>query len=378
MAVATPCWPAPVSAITRGLPIRARQQRLAERVVDLVRAGVEQVLALEVDRRRRPPPRGASRAVERGRAGRRSRAAAASSSVAEGRVGARRQPLALELVERRDQRLRARSGRRRGRSAARSAARSRERLAAGVGRLAPRGRTPSAWPGPCARARPRCRSRCRPRTAARPRSPRRRCPASGRRRAPPAASPRWRRGELPVEASRPCRPACRGDVGVEQVEVGVEALQVGELRARRGRAPPSSPARPCAAPPRGSRPGPRRRAAAASSGCSGPPRPRPRRASRSRTPRPARRRRCSSPPISSAASSGQARGLPRPEDHAERPGAEVGGPAGVLEVGDAADLDPGHARNARRHAPRRTAYGSWPARRCCALVCSRLLGRLPA
>ncbi len=51
VAVATPCWPAPVSAITRVLPMRARQQRLADGVVDLVRAGVVQVFALEINLR---------------------------------------------------------------------------------------------------------------------------------------------------------------------------------------------------------------------------------------------------------------------------------------------------------------------------------------
>ena len=49
VAVATPCMPAPVSAITRGLPMRLRQHDLAEHVVHLVRAGVVEVLALEVD-----------------------------------------------------------------------------------------------------------------------------------------------------------------------------------------------------------------------------------------------------------------------------------------------------------------------------------------
>ena len=49
MAVATPCWPAPVSAMTRFLPIRCGQQRLAEHVADLVGAGVVEVLALQQD-----------------------------------------------------------------------------------------------------------------------------------------------------------------------------------------------------------------------------------------------------------------------------------------------------------------------------------------
>ena len=47
VAVATPCWPAPVSATSRRLAHAASQQRLAQHVVDLVRAGVVQVLALE-------------------------------------------------------------------------------------------------------------------------------------------------------------------------------------------------------------------------------------------------------------------------------------------------------------------------------------------
>ncbi len=48
MAVATPCWPAPVSAMTRCFPHAPRQQGLPERVVDLVGARVVQVLPLEV------------------------------------------------------------------------------------------------------------------------------------------------------------------------------------------------------------------------------------------------------------------------------------------------------------------------------------------
>ena len=49
VAVATPCWPAPVSAMIRLLAEPLRDQRLPERVVQLVRAGVHQILALEVD-----------------------------------------------------------------------------------------------------------------------------------------------------------------------------------------------------------------------------------------------------------------------------------------------------------------------------------------
>ena len=49
VAVATPCCPAPVSAITRALAHAPGQERLAERVVDLVGAGVVEVFAFQVD-----------------------------------------------------------------------------------------------------------------------------------------------------------------------------------------------------------------------------------------------------------------------------------------------------------------------------------------
>ena len=51
MAVATPCCPAPVSAMMAVLAHPLRQQALSERVVDLVRARVGEVLALDVDAR---------------------------------------------------------------------------------------------------------------------------------------------------------------------------------------------------------------------------------------------------------------------------------------------------------------------------------------
>ena len=80
-----------------------REQRLAERVVDLVRAGVVEVFALEVDRA--PPAARAARRGRAARAGRRSRAGASPSSARKA-GSARSLPAALELVERGHQRLR--------------------------------------------------------------------------------------------------------------------------------------------------------------------------------------------------------------------------------------------------------------------------------
>ena len=93
------------------------QQRLAERVVDLVRAGVQQVLALEVDRAAGAPRRAAApRTAASG--GRRSRAAAAR-----GRPGSRRRraprPTPPRARRAPASASRGRTGRRRGRSGAR-------------------------------------------------------------------------------------------------------------------------------------------------------------------------------------------------------------------------------------------------------------------
>jgi len=49
VAEATPCWPAPVSAMMRGLPIFHGEQALADSVVDFVRASMEEILALEIN-----------------------------------------------------------------------------------------------------------------------------------------------------------------------------------------------------------------------------------------------------------------------------------------------------------------------------------------
>ena len=46
---ATPCWPAPVSAMMRRLTHAPREQDLPQHIVDLVRAGMVQIFALEVD-----------------------------------------------------------------------------------------------------------------------------------------------------------------------------------------------------------------------------------------------------------------------------------------------------------------------------------------
>ena len=51
MAVATPCWPAPVFGDHARLAHALGKQRLADGIVDLVRAGVVQILALEINLR---------------------------------------------------------------------------------------------------------------------------------------------------------------------------------------------------------------------------------------------------------------------------------------------------------------------------------------
>ena len=78
-----------------------REQGLAERVVQLVRAGVEQVLALEVE----PLARGEALGQRQRRRPPRIAAAELVQLVLERRVLAGRAPAGLELVERRDQGL---------------------------------------------------------------------------------------------------------------------------------------------------------------------------------------------------------------------------------------------------------------------------------
>ena len=98
-AVATPCWPAPVSATMRFFPSQ-RASRPGRRVVELVRAGVRQVLALEVDapaereslreRERRRTPRIASLASRPSCNSRRK--AIATSTLTPGGASVRRAP----------------------------------------------------------------------------------------------------------------------------------------------------------------------------------------------------------------------------------------------------------------------------------------------
>jgi hypothetical protein len=54
VAVATPCWPAPVSAMIRYLPMRRASRIWPSALFDLVRAGVVQLVPLQVDRWPRP------------------------------------------------------------------------------------------------------------------------------------------------------------------------------------------------------------------------------------------------------------------------------------------------------------------------------------
>ena len=101
VAVATPCWPGARLGDDPLLAEPAREHRLPERVVQLVRAGVEEVLALQVE-----PLAGREALGERER--RRPAGVLAAELVelaAERRVGLRLAPAGLELVECREQRL---------------------------------------------------------------------------------------------------------------------------------------------------------------------------------------------------------------------------------------------------------------------------------
>ena len=105
VATATPCCPAPVSAMTRALPIRRASRALGERVVDLVRAGVAEILAFEVDRGAAEVP------GETGRVRDRRRPAAVvfqqiGQLAPEGAVAAGVLPGLRKFLQRRHQRLR--------------------------------------------------------------------------------------------------------------------------------------------------------------------------------------------------------------------------------------------------------------------------------
>ena len=103
MAVATPCWPAPVSAMTRFLPIRFASSACPSALLILWAPVWQQVLALEETR----PPRRSDRRV--GVAERRRPADVVAQEAVElgpeGRVAPRLAVRRLELVERRHQRL---------------------------------------------------------------------------------------------------------------------------------------------------------------------------------------------------------------------------------------------------------------------------------
>ena len=258
--MATPCWPAPVSAMIRALAHPLGQQRLAERVVDLVGAGVVEVLALEVDGVAggvaQPPGQIQRRwaadvvAQQAGRARPRSR----------GRRGPRPRPPRARPAP--ASASPARTGRRRGRTGARRRSRCRRPRRRPPRRLTgPRRRTPRAWPGPCGpgrRSTPLATSTAYGRTVAIASAT-----LSGVR--PPeritgtlaavAAEPSSQANVSPVPPRHPAH------VAVEQMEVGVEGgqrLDVGAAAHARGLDHPAAgaPGRP-----RRRTPGPRRRAA---------------------------------------------------------------------------------------------------------------------
>ena len=104
VAVATPCWPGAGFGDDARLAHAPREQRLADHVVDLVRAGVIEVLALQPDLRAAKLARPALRVIHR----------RGTSDVVlelalelrdELRIAAIARVLRLELVERANQRL---------------------------------------------------------------------------------------------------------------------------------------------------------------------------------------------------------------------------------------------------------------------------------
>ena len=234
------------------------EQRLPERVVDLVRAGVGEVLALQPDLAARRAPR----AAPRGRAasgGRRSRAAARRARATNAGSARAAEPLALELVQRRDQRL--------GHVAAAVGAeapleRRAAHAASVVGRLdRAEERGQLRWVLAARRGLGAARRVDRERAHG-ARSPRPRSPASARPTGSAAACPDA--GErAPSRSSHPSRPARDRRVGVEQVEVGLVGAQVLDLRGVAHARGLDHLGSPCGARPPGSRRDPRRRGAGA-------------------------------------------------------------------------------------------------------------------
>ena len=183
------------------LPHPHREQRLAERVVDLVRAGVRQVLALQKDPRAAARLRSAAGLRRSASAVRRSPSAAARARPgtpdrrARGKIGA------LELLDRLDERL--------GHEAPAELAEVAARVRISSSRTSRSSVTSTACARPqtargCARDPSRRASARRPTTrrcrrAARARPPRRRCPASARRRAASGAARRDGRSRRPVD-----------------------------------------------------------------------------------------------------------------------------------------------------------------------------------
>ena len=105
VAVATPCWPAPVSAMTRLLAHAHGKEPLPEAIINFVRASVQQVFALQINARaaemfREPPGKLQRRRTSREIVQHRIELGAEFRIFAGFRIGS------LELFERRDQRFR--------------------------------------------------------------------------------------------------------------------------------------------------------------------------------------------------------------------------------------------------------------------------------
>ena len=324
----------------------AGEQALAERVVDLVRAGVQEVLALEPDRvagrlreprgvveRRRAPgevARAARRARRdrpgrRARRSRRPRARPAPASASRGRTGRRR----------------ARSGARRRRS--RAASLRDGDAAAGSGSVRADGGEEGleALGVLDARARPPRRRRRRPPTGARPRCPPRRCPAVS----PPERISGTGERRRPASAQSQAWPEPPRSAGARRRRAG--AGRCGSARARAGRRPTATRIALMTRQPV------RRRHLGAVGGALVAVQLQVGEPERVGEPRDLVERlvdedadELGAPAQRAGDPGGHGRvggaGRARPQDEAERPGPELDGQLGVLGARDAADLDPGH------------------------------------